>query len=381
MNTLDDLVRNLRAYVGNDTSDQKTAAVLRAAHAGIRALPTKHDWAYYLTLGRVTTSAPYSTGTVAYDHTGGSSERLLTLTGGTWPTWAAYGTVIIDNAHYDVDKRLTATTLTLKETSNPGGDVAGGTSFQIYRSIYPLPADLATVDNPFIHSLSRELYRQDFREFIHQRNLNQGVGEPREYCVVGAPGQYGRSALAVWPPPDAELQLEFLYKRKPRAAAIEAEKDGTVSVTAASTTVTGAGTAFTDGMVGSVFRLGADKKPPTGPDGTNPAVHEAVVTAVASAQSLTLDVAPEATYAAVGYVVSDPIDVADGPMYDALVALCRKHLRIDTRMNVTNEEVAEYKEAIAQAKAAEAVKEKARVVAGQGGSLPRPYPTRTDFGV
>ena len=103
MRTYADLIDRLRAYVGNDYSEQKSAPVLRAAVGAMQRIGTKHEWAYYKTYAKMVFSASYDTGTIEFDYTGGSSERLLTLTGGTFPDWVGgYGTIVLERVHYDI---------------------------------------------------------------------------------------------------------------------------------------------------------------------------------------------------------------------------------------------------------------------------------------
>lgn len=72
----------------------------------------------------------YSTGTVVYDHTGGANERQLTLTSGTWPTWAKLpGRIFINNDWYSLDTRVSDSIVTLRITDNPGSDVSSTTFF------------------------------------------------------------------------------------------------------------------------------------------------------------------------------------------------------------------------------------------------------------
>lgn len=72
----------------------------------------------------------YSTGTVAYDHTGGANERQLTLSGGTWPTWAKLpGRVFINDDWYALNTRVSDTVVTLTSGDNPGSDIAAGASY------------------------------------------------------------------------------------------------------------------------------------------------------------------------------------------------------------------------------------------------------------
>lgn len=68
----------------------------------------------------------YTTGTVIYDHTGNAAgERVVILTGGTWPTLAATnGVISISGTWYDISARVSDTVLQLGSGDNPGSDVA-----------------------------------------------------------------------------------------------------------------------------------------------------------------------------------------------------------------------------------------------------------------
>src|SRR5690606_12812154 len=99
------------------------------------------EWTFLYAPLQIALHAPQTSSTIAYDHTGGAYERVVTLAAGSWPDWAAYGTLKIGNALYQVATRESATQLTLREDSNPGDDVTAGTSYTLYQSSYPLPAD------------------------------------------------------------------------------------------------------------------------------------------------------------------------------------------------------------------------------------------------
>lgn len=374
--TFGDLVKVLRAYVGNDASDTKAAAVRRAAQAAFRTLLTYHPWAYYLAIGRVVTVAPYSTGTVQYVN----STRALTLSGGTWPSWAASGMVRINNVYHEVATRDSGTVLTLEATSNPGADVDAGAAFEIVRCVYDLPADFLAADQLVVAGNQQVLMKFQPRDFVFAKNLEEGPATPREFTFVGSPAKNGRMAVEVWPPPDALYNLEFLYKRRPAAPKLEDESGGTAAVTAASAVVTGTGTSFTARMVGSVLRLSADATKPTADDGTNPFVFESRVASYQSATQVTLEDAATETLSGVGLTVSDQVDVEDGEMWHLLIELARKELRIDLRMNATDEEPEQFERVVRAAKAAEGQRHKARVVAGTGRASYGygEYPTRTD---
>src|SRR5512146_3144750 len=70
--------------------------IRRAVHDALAEVASAHDWTFLYKHGRVNLHAPYETGTVAYDLTGGTYERQVTLTDGTWPAWAEDAVIRID---------------------------------------------------------------------------------------------------------------------------------------------------------------------------------------------------------------------------------------------------------------------------------------------
>ncbi len=107
-------------------------------------------------------------------------------------------------------------------------------------------------------------------------------------ACTGLPAHQGRLAAYLAPLPTNPWGVEFLYKRPPRPLLTVAETAGTVAVVGA--TLTGAGTSFTSGDVGSVCRLSADSvRLPTNEVGDNPAFFEAQIVSVDSPTALTLD--------------------------------------------------------------------------------------------
>src|SRR3990167_3839333 len=138
MRTARDLIDDLIAYCGQAASGNTLLMCKRAITEGLRELANARDWFCFKTWGRIVLNASYSTGTLAYDHTGGAYERLLTLSSGTWPTWAASGIVVISRVAYRVDERRSTTEITLRTETNPGADVAAGTAYAIYQQSYNL---------------------------------------------------------------------------------------------------------------------------------------------------------------------------------------------------------------------------------------------------
>lgn len=322
--TFYDAVQHLLDLVGSDSGDRQTRIAHRAVRAAYANVTAATKWSYMTTVGRIVTSAPYSTGTVTYDHTGGSSERLLTLADGTFPTWAGAGVILIDNALYDVERWLSTTTLQLSSITNPGEDITDASSYTLFRDTYTLPADWrassvlrdAARSYPELEFVSPEEWRS---YFISQEFTNF----PRCFTTTADPDNRRRHAVRLYPPPDAEYNFDHVYLRQPIATRIEEYSTGTTSRTSGSRTVTGSSTAaWTAAMVGAVIRFGTDDEIPTGLEGDNPYVEEGVIESVESATSLTLKEAAESTGATKGHLISDMIDIDPGPMLTAFLRRC-----------------------------------------------------------
>jgi hypothetical protein len=99
-----------------------------------------HRWSFLYPTGTLTTQAPYTTGTVSA--TGG----VATLVGGTWPAWAADGTLLAAGVAYEVQARASDTELTL---ANAAASFSSST-YSLSQSTYSLPEDLLAIDGPFI---------------------------------------------------------------------------------------------------------------------------------------------------------------------------------------------------------------------------------------
>jgi hypothetical protein len=331
MTTYSDLIEHLLAYGATDATRAASGQHLRAVQMAYQVMPTRHSWNYYWTLGRVTTSAPYSTGTVAFDLTGGANERQLTLTDGVWPAWAASGYVVISEVAYTVATRVSDTILTLAEASSPAADVAADTAYQLLRDSYPLPTDFVASDEPVLGTNGEPVEYRHARGWA-TRDRWARTGRPTCFAYTGSPTRTGQLQIVFGPPPDAAYAVDFVYRRKPRPLVFDGPQTGLASVAADGVTVTGSGTAFRAAMVGSVLRLGVNNKVrPTGLGGLNPRAHEAVITAVASATSLTVDDGPAEAASQVMFTVSDPADVDEVAMLEFLFRECEQQWRAVSR--------------------------------------------------
>lgn len=278
------------------------------------ALATK--WSYYLTEHRINLVAPYSTGTLSYDHTGGSSERLITFSTGLSSTvqdWAANGRLIISSAIHKVDRYLTDTTVTLDSILNPGADVTAGTSFTLYRNTYPFPDDMLTLDEVYIEKgFWQGSYITPSEWMARERFLRSG-GRTDYWTIMRDTKTRNRWAIFVSPYASTAEPIGFIYRRRPRPLRFpgteSGERTATVTGTAAASTLTTSVALSTD-FIGSVIRLRDDTTNiPTGMGGRYPYDEQHIIRDISST-TVTLDgTTLEKTYSGDKMVVSDPVDM------------------------------------------------------------------------
>lgn len=305
--TFQDVIEHLTDLHKVDESGLNVRNAKRAILNAYRDLANKHAWSYHVRQRLLQTVASYSTGTVAFDYTGGANERQLTLTTGTWPSWAEYGRVIIDNVHYEVERRISDSILTLREESNPGADVAASTTYEIYRNSYPLPANFRQLGHLW------DVSQQRIIPYVSQQEHHDGLNAffetpstPWVYTIRGTSDYYSTSQIVFGPPPNAARNYDLLYEAKPRPLSIPLYKTGTIAISG--TTVTGTGTTFPTNCAGSILRVSSTDAVPTGVMGANPFTTQHIIKSYSSATSLTLEESAS-TVSGMGYAISDPIDV------------------------------------------------------------------------
>lgn len=312
--TYDDCIQHLVDMVDFVDATRIGRLARRAVDTVYRDIPYRHNWRYYQRRATFEVSASYSTGTIAFDYTGGSSERLITLSSGTFPSWAVYGKIVIGDVHYRIATNPSTTTLTLYEEDNPGEDVASGTSYTLYRNEYPLPADFRRIVRIYDVEDEQEIPIVDFTT---TQALLVGIDDtpdwPRRASIRNTGDYMGVWSIEFSPPPSEARTYDVSYEAKPRDILTVSYSTGTVATS--STTVTGSATTFPTLCAGSVIRFGtsASSTAVTNKFGSNPFTEQRVITARGSATSLTVDQAPTSAYSSgTAYQISDPIDIHPG---------------------------------------------------------------------
>jgi hypothetical protein len=300
-----DLVESLivSSYGGPQDAEQRD--IRTAIHRAYDELTTIRDWAYYHVHGRVITDAPYSTGTVT------SSGSTVTLAGGTWPTWAAAGGFLkIGEQICRVASRTSGSVVVLDVALGLKDDITAPSSYTLYRTLYPLPSDFRNMDEPSDeYNWWSGLYVTPDQAMKLERVSNTS-GSPLHWTIIKDPASSGWAIKLIGYPADRET-IDFTYRRTARPIRYSghepAMRVGTIS--RSSQTVTGSGTAFSAGMVGSILRVGDTTNIPGPIESLTPWVSEGKITAVGSATGLTTE--DSGTIASTTkYLITDPIDVA-----------------------------------------------------------------------
>lgn len=329
--TYQDLIEHLVTRSQGGAYDPEQRDIRQAIQEGYDDVQHGAEWTFLMAPLRIALHGAVSSSTIAYDHTGGTYERMVTLASGSWPTWAAQGTLKIGNATYLVDTYESSTQLTLREDSNPGADVASGTSYILYQSSYALPANFKVLRDVYVEGDATRLSYVNPREWFRQETQVIGSGSPSHFTVMGSSDEQAGLSLRVFPYPDADGTLVGLYQRRCRDlyyTGMETEATaGTVSGSAGSASVAGSGSAFAAEMVGSVIRFSRNTTTlPTARGGLNPYREQRVIKTRGSTTAITLTESLTYTHASSTlYVVSDPIDL-DPTLLSVLRRACEWRL-------------------------------------------------------
>lgn len=282
MLTAHDLHASMLSYLGGNNDNQSVVQARQSINDALDEVASKHNWPHYASQGVLNTDAPYETGLITYV----ASTRLITLAGGTWPTWAEYGTIFIGGKYARVTDRVSGTVIEIEQT-NLTDDIATGTDYRLYRNEYPLSDLVHKISYLAEDSNQWTVAYQHPMEFATYRMGSVESNMPTRFTIREDRNVLGGKAIVLWPCPSAALTYRYPYYRKPRAVTVWEKSDGKVEVVAASNAVTGTQTLFDQACVGALIRISNTSAVPTNSIGTNPAADERVILAVGGATALT----------------------------------------------------------------------------------------------
>jgi len=175
----------------------------------LRNETTVHEWSFLKPVATITTNGPYSTGKI-----NSPSPGQANLTGGTWPSWAAEGTLSVNNEDYDVTTRNSATLITLADSSV---DFSSNTTYELRHDELALPADFGGIVGPLTYSKESQEHEIRITGESYIRALRQDqsqIDDAPLYAAVRpvAGSTYGNSfELLLWPTPDKTYRLQYRY--------------------------------------------------------------------------------------------------------------------------------------------------------------------------
>ena len=175
---------------------------------GLRRVYAAHSWSFLRPLADVITTAPYATGTITI------AAGVVTLTGGTFPSWAASGVLKVNNQYYSVASRDSGTQITLDNTSV---NVATAASYQLGRPEIALDSTFDSVanDSNLTYYPSPDVWYPPV-EWRHDSTIRQLEGNNPEFdrpvfysvrTVTFDPTVGSRKVLAMYPTPDQAYTL------------------------------------------------------------------------------------------------------------------------------------------------------------------------------
>ena len=378
-----DLIEHALDYLGGTADNQALRDCMRSTIQSYRDVTNARTWTYLLTHGRIVTDPPSTTGQVSFTRAGmtvgGTSyPRVLTLTGGVWPTPVLGGTigggwqVLVGTATSQVETYIDPTHVTISQDVGPGADF-GATSYTLYHDEYLLPTDFIKGDTPIYEGNFGGLEYRDFTEALWWQRFVFSAGTPRHYNITGSRLFPGRMIIRLYPYPTTSRTIDFVYQRRPRDLVLQELSQGSVTVTAGSPLVAANGFTVPAGCVGALFRLGTPQESPTSWLGINPPAFETHVDAVLDPQTLrTVDPAP--TSGNLKYLLSDPIDVEQQSMIQPVLRGIEKYLQFSRNIQGKPDSAIAYEVALKAAEAADSRSYQGRAMgAGRGRSAPWKY--------
>ncbi len=377
-----DAVASAKDFLGGNSSSLGQADVRRCIKRAYAEVAFEAAGGSLIKRGRIQLVAPYSTGTIQYDHTGGTYEREVLLTDGVWPAACEDMVVLIGTVEHHIESRKSDTTVTLDAVMNPGANVDSGTSYSVYPRWYALPYDFKNFYGPWTEESWSQATEVSWDEMLGLARNDSSTGSIQKYCIREIAELHNSVGLYVHPPSDAAETLDYVYDRKPRQLRHTGHdtNDQVGTITADGTTaIVGTSTVFASTMVGSVLRISdSTTVVPTELGGTHSYSDERIILSVAGTGSLTVDANMDAA-STKKYCITDVIDLPQH-CWEAFNACVNKQLAAQQNMKNAGDYFQIYKEAISRAKAGRVRSRQRRVAGGSRRYVRRGFNVGDDIG-
>ena len=199
---------SLWAYARRQSRNQSGSLVdqiiKEIVNEALSHLAKRIRWPWLERVGGLTLNGSYTTGTIAVTE----DSKTVTLSGGTWPSWAASGELFIGPQWHPVDTRDSDTQITLKTAYS--GATESGKDYQLYQDRYDLEDDMLMFGD--VYYGQEWLWSQDpipFSELIRNKNESRYTNNyPYGWAL-------NQDDLLIWPPPSDDRTIQYLYYAKP----------------------------------------------------------------------------------------------------------------------------------------------------------------------
>lgn len=318
--TYRDLIDHLRDYSGSLAQGTEMSRARNAIQTAYREVGTYRAWHYYHTLERINLEAMQKTGTMAYD----SASGIATMASDTFPSSARYWRMTIgsDPAVYKIAEYVSSTTVLLDPILRPQADI-DATTFVLWRSIYPLPGDIASLDEINDESSMWGATYIEASDWLRRERHLGGSSEPFYWTVLSSSDQFAGMAIALHGYPSSADTLDYMMRRYPRRLRFDGYGKyssqgtatiGSLSADSATVTITPGDDAIAlrADIVDAVFRTSDSgaSEPPENIGAENQYSEQDIIKSLTNATTFVLR--GTATFGKLGdhFTISDPVDMA-----------------------------------------------------------------------
>lgn len=118
------------------TGTKADTEILQLVNDALDLVAMTRRSSYWMKRAFLSLQTPYTTGTIALTN----ASTTVTLTTGTWPTWAASGRILVNGQILDVATRSSNSVVLLGTAF--GGDTDSSSSFVLFQDQYTLPDNM-----------------------------------------------------------------------------------------------------------------------------------------------------------------------------------------------------------------------------------------------
>ena len=304
MNTAQDLVDHLLTATGGGAQDGEHRAVRSAVVHGVREVFQSRQWLWH------TKTNSFSTQQVSTTATMTSGSATITVTSNASQFVEGRIVVFDTSGFFAYTPRVVSVSGNSVTLDRPA--LQSGTSTVKVQTFYNLPANVKDIDSLMTETVGTLHFYVTPQEWMQLQVNTRGTGEPYYYTVMRSDTDPNRFQIRfVGVPQDGTVVL-YTYRYIPdeiRLMGYEPScRQGTVSVSANSATVTVAGNTLPPIIGYSAIRFGTATTEADPPGALNPFVYERqILTRDLNTQLTTTTTLPVAL-TTVKYAISDIID-------------------------------------------------------------------------